>query len=170
MAENLGESKKRSRVMYGQSLAFVRDDLRLTTIMPPAYHSCTGGEKWLWAPLEEALSQPFLWNVPPISPHQLLLPSHQPSQPCKGNTPPINTRACVRVLSPQSLHGSDVAAAQLPATGPSSVSATLYSLPALRCSPWGKKGRRTHSRGRLASFMMRLHYLGSSWTTLQELR
>lgn len=97
MAENLGESKKRSRVMYGQSLAFARDDLRLTTIMPQAYHSCTGGEKWLWAPLEEALSQPFLWNVPPISPHELLLPSHQPSQPRKGNTPPINTRACVRV-------------------------------------------------------------------------
>lgn len=121
-----------------QSLAFAHDDSCLTTITPQAYHSCTGGKK-LWAPLEEALSQPFLWNVTPY-PH-LSFFSLPPAEPTlQRQHSPINTRACVRVsvLFPQSLDGSDVAAAQLSAEGgPSSVSLTLYPLPALRCPTWG---------------------------------
>lgn len=105
-------------------------------------------EKWTWSQFE-AISKHFSVT---ISPHIPLssdfppLPSLKPTPPHKHNTPPSNICVYVFVcvcacecvcmckcpLLPQSLHGWVVAAAQLPATGSSSGSPSLHSLPALK--------------------------------------
>lgn len=118
--------------------------ISLKTVLVP-HNGYKISERWMWSQLE-ATFEHFLST--PTHIHSLFSPSHFTST----THTPTHLHICVcvsaSILFPQSLHGWIVAAAQLPATGWSSSSPSLYSLPSLRSSFLGNQSQPTPSRGK----------------------